>query len=194
MSDSVVVVSEEFAPVAKRAWIWSIVRGALMIVFGILAFVWPLGTAVALAVLVGIFALVDGVIDIIDAIRFRGSPGVGLRVFLGIVSLVFGALLLFWPHISLGVLVIFVAIWSILIGALQIIANVSLRTQSGRSWVWGVIAGAIGVIFGIVVLIWPKAGVVTLIWLIGIWAIVFGIMLIVLGIQLRKAAQSVVAP
>ena len=56
------------------------------------------------------------------------------------------------------------------------------------------IAGAIGVIFGIVVLIWPKAGVVTLIWLIGIWAIVFGIMLIVLGIQLRKAAQSVVAP
>jgi len=194
MSDSVVVVSEEFAPVAKRAWIWSIVRGALMIVFGILAFVWPLGTAVALAGLVGIFALVDGVIDIIDAIRFRGSPGVGLRVFLGIVSLVFGALLLFWPHISLGVLVIFVAIWSILIGALQIIANVSLRTQSGRSWVWGVIAGAIGVIFGIVVLIWPKAGVVTLIWLIGIWAIVFGIMLIVLGIQLRKAAQSVVAP
>ena len=194
MSDSVVVVSEEFAPVAKRAWIWSIVRGALMIVFGILAFVWPLGTAVALAVLVGIFALVDGVIDIIDAIRFRGSPGVGLRVFLGIVSLVFGALLLFWPHISLGVLVIFVAIWSILIGALQIIANVSLRTQSGRSWVWGVIAGAIGVIFGIVVLIWPKAGVVTLIWLIGIWAIVFGIVLIVLGIQLRKAAQSVVAP
>src|SRR6476660_1092394 len=194
MSDSVVVVSEEFAPVAKRAWIWSIVRGARMIVFGILAFVWPLGTAVALAVLVGIFALVDGVIDIIDAIRFRGSPGVGLRVFLGIVSLVCCALLLFWPHISLGVLVIFVAIWSILSGALQIIANVSLRSQSGRSWVWGVIAGAIGVIFGIVVLIWPKAGVVTLIWLIGIWAIVFGIMLIVLGIQLRKAAQSVVAP
>jgi uncharacterized membrane protein HdeD (DUF308 family) len=193
MSNSVVVVSEEFAPVAGRAWIWSIVRGALMIVFGILAFVWPLGTAVALAVLVGIFALVDGVIDIIDAIRFRGSPGVGLRVFLGVVSLVFGALLLFWPHISLGVLVIFVAIWSILIGALQIIANVSLRTQSGRSWVWGVIAGAIGVIFGIVVLIWPNAGVVTLIWLIGIWAIVFGIMLIMLGIQLRKAAQSVAA-
>ena len=194
MSNSVIVVSEEFAPVARRAWIWSIVRGALMIVFGILALVWPLGTAVALAIFVGIFALVDGVIDLIDAIRFRGSPGVGLRVFLGVVSLLFGALLLFWPQISLGVLVIFVAIWSILIGALQIIANVSLRAQSGRSWVWGVIAGAIGVVFGIVVLIWPKAGVVTLIWLIGIWAIVFGIVLIVLGIQLRKAAQSVVAP
>ncbi len=194
MTNSVVIVSEEFAPVAKRAWIWSIVRGALMLLFGILALFWPQGTAVALAVFVGIFALIDGVIDIVDAIRFRGSPGVGLRVFLGVVSLVFGALLLFWPQISIGVLVIFVAIWSILIGALQIIANVSLRAQSGRSWVWGVIAGAIGVVFGIVVLIWPKAGVVTLIWLIGIWAIVFGIALVILGFQLRKASQSVVAP
>jgi uncharacterized membrane protein HdeD (DUF308 family) len=191
---SVVIVSEEFAPVAKRAWIWSIVRGVLAIIFGILALVWPLQTAVALAILVGIFALVDGVVDIVDAIRFRGSPGVGIRVFLGIVSLLFGALVLFWPQISLGVLVILVAIWSILIGALQIIANVSLRKEAGRSWVWGVIAGAIGVIFGIVVLIAPKAGVITLVWLLGIWALVFGVLLLVLGFQLRKASKSVVAP
>src|SRR6478609_6246041 len=147
MSEPVVYVSEQFSKTARHAWIWQIVRGAVMIVFGVLALIWPLHTAVVLVYLVGIFALVDGIIDIIDAIRFRGSPGVGLRVFLGIVSLLFGLLVLFWPQISLGVLVIFVAIWSILIGALQIIANVSLRAQSGRSWVWGVIAGAIGVVF-----------------------------------------------
>ncbi len=194
MSNSVVVVSEEFAPVARKAWIWSIARGVIAIVFGILALFWPLATAVALAVLVGVFALVDGVIDIIDAIRYRGSPGVGLRVFLGVVSLLFGLLVLLWPQISLGVLAVLVAIWAILIGALQIVANVSLRRQSGRSWIWGVIAGAIGVIFGVVVLIWPKAGIVTLIWLLGIWAIVFGIVLIVLGLQLRNVAQSTVAP
>jgi uncharacterized membrane protein HdeD (DUF308 family) len=194
MSNSTVIVSEEFAPVAKRAWVWSIVRGIIAIIFGVLALFWPLATAVALAILVGIFALVDGIIDLVDAIRFRGSPGVGMRVFLGIVSLLFGALVLFWPQISLAVLAVLVAIWAILIGALQIIANVSLRRQSGGSWVWGVIAGALGVVFGIVVLIWPKAGVVTLIWLLGIWAIVFGIVLIVLGLQLRKAAQSIVAP
>ena len=113
---------------------------------------------------------------------------------LGIVSLLFGILVLVWPEISLGVLAILIAIWSILIGALQIIANVSLRRESGRSWVWGVIAGAIGVIFGIVVLIWPKAGVITLIWLLGIFALVFGVVLIVLGLQLRNAAKSIVAP
>jgi uncharacterized membrane protein HdeD (DUF308 family) len=194
MSNSTIIVSEEFAPVAKRAWIWSIVRGVLAIVFGILALFWPLQTAVALAILVGIFAVVDGIVDIIDAIRFRGSPGVGLRIFLGIVSLLFGALVLFWPEISLGVLAVLIAIWAILIGALQIIANVGLRRESGRSWIWGVIAGAIGVIFGIVVLIAPKAGVITLIWILGIWALVFGVILIVLGFQLRKAAQTIVAP
>jgi uncharacterized membrane protein HdeD (DUF308 family) len=195
MSEPVVYVSEEFSKTARHAWIWQIVRGALAIIFGILALFWPLQTAVALALLVGIFALVDGIVDIVDAIRFRGSPGVGLRVFLGIVSLLFGALVLFWPQISLAVLAVLVAIWAILIGALQIIANISLRKESGRSWVWGVIAGAIGVIFGIVVLITPKAGVITLIWLLGIWAIVFGIILIVLGLQLRKAASvAIVAP
>ncbi|GAA3627524.1 HdeD family acid-resistance protein [Microlunatus ginsengisoli] len=195
MSEPVVYVSEEFSKTARHAWIWQIVRGALAIIFGILALFWPLQTAVALALLVGIFALVDGIVDIVDAIRFRGSPGVGLRVFLGIVSLLFGALVLFWPQISLAVLAVLVAIWAILIGALQIIANISLRKESGRSWVWGVVAGAIGVIFGIVVLITPKAGVITLIWLLGIWAIVFGIILIVLGLQLRKAASvAIVAP
>ena len=195
MSEPVVYVSEEFSKTARHAWIWQIVRGAVMIVFGLLALIWPLHTAVVLVYLVGIFALVDGIIDIIDAIRFRGSPGVGLRVFLGIVSLLFGLLVLFWPQISLAVLAIIIAIWAILIGALQIIANVSLRKESGRSWVWGVIAGAVGVVFGIIVLITPKVGVITLFWLLGIWAIIFGIILIVLGIQLRKAAQvSIVAP
>jgi uncharacterized membrane protein HdeD (DUF308 family) len=194
VSNSVVIVSNDFAPVARRAWIWSIVRGVIAIIFGILALFWPLATAVALAVLVGIFAVVDGVIDIVDAVRFRGSPGVGLRIFLGIVSLVFGILVLVWPQISLGLLAVLVAIWAILIGALQIIANVGLRRESGRSWVWGVIAGALGVIFGILVLIWPKAGVVTLIWLLGIWALVFGVALIVLGFQLRKASQPLLKP
>ena len=187
-------ISAQYAEVAKGAWIWAVVRGALLIVFGIVAMVWPGKTALVLAAIIGIFAVVDGIIDLIDAIRHRGTPGVGLRVFLGIVSLLFGIIILVWPGKTLGFMVILIAIWSILIGVLQIIANVSIRKEAPGAWVWGVVAGAIGVIFGILVLVWPGIGLVTLIWLIGIWAIVFGIMLIVLGIQLRKAAQSVVAP
>ena len=186
-------ISAQYAEIAKGAWIWAVVRGALLIVFGIVAMVVPVGTAVVLAVVIGIFAVVDGIIDLIDAIRHRGTPGVGLRVFLGIVSLLFGIVILVWPDKTIGFMVILIAIWSILIGALQIVANLGIRKEAPGVWVWGVVAGAIGLIFGIVVLFNLKIGLVALIWLIGIWAIIFGVALIVLGLQVRKAAKAVTA-
>jgi uncharacterized membrane protein HdeD (DUF308 family) len=183
-------VSAEYAKIAKGAWVWAVVRGVLAIIFGIIALVAPLSTAVALAVVIGIFAIVDGIIDLVDAIRHRGTGGVGLRVFLGVVSLLFGIILLVWPGKTIAFMVILIAIWSIVIGILQIIANISIRKDSGRAWIWGVVSGALGVIFGILVLVWPGIGLVSLIWLIGIWAIVFGIALIVLGLQVRKASKT----
>jgi len=89
-----------------------------------------------------------------------------LRIGLGVVSILFGILVLVWPGISLAILVIMVGIWAIIIG------------------------GALSILFGILVLIWPGTGVVSIIWIIGIWAIVWGITLIVLGVQLRKAAST----
>ena len=165
-----------------------------LILFGIIAMVCARSAPhFVLAVIIGIFAIVDGIIDLIDAIRHRGTPGVGLRVFLGIVSLLFGIIILVWPGKTLGFMVILIAIWAILIGALQIIANVGIRKEAPGAWVWGVVAGAIGLIFGIVVLFNLGIGLVALIWLIGIWAIIFGVALIVLGLQVRKAAKTVTA-
>lgn len=186
-------ISAEYAKIAKGAWIWAVVRGVLAIVFGIIAMVSPIGTAIVLAIVIGIFAIVDGIIDLIDAFRHRGTSGVGLRVFLGIISLLFGIILLVWPGKTIAFMVILIAIWSIVIGVLQIIANISIRKEAPGAWVWGVISGALGVIFGILVLVWPGIGLVTLIWLVGIWAIVFGIALIVLGFQVRKASKSATA-
>lgn len=186
-------ISAEYAKIAQGAWIWAVVRGALLILFGIIAMVAPISTAIVLAVVIGIFAVIDGIIDLIDAIRHRGTAGVGLRVFLGIVSLLFGIIILVWPGKTLGFVVILIAIWSILIGALQIVANIGIRKEAPGAWVWGVVAGAIGLIFGIVVLFNLGIGLVALIWLVGIWAIVFGVALIVLGVQVRKAAKTVTA-
>ena len=184
-------ISAEYAKIAQGAWIWAVVRGALLILFGIIAMVAPISTAIVLAVVIGIFAIIDGIIDLIDAIRHRGTAGVGLRVFLGVVSLLFGIIILVWPGKTLGFVVILIAIWSILIGALQIVANVGIRKEAPGAWVWGVVAGAIGLIFGIVVLFNLGIGLVALIWLVGIWAIIFGVALIFLGLQVRKAAKAV---
>jgi uncharacterized membrane protein HdeD (DUF308 family) len=170
--------------------IFAIIRGVLGIIFGLIALFAPIATAVVLAIVIGVWAIVDGVFDIVEAIRHRGSSSMALRIVLGAVSILFGILVLAWPGMSLGILVIFVGVWAIIIGILQIMASVRHRAVPNSGWVWGIIGGALAILFGILVLIRPGAGLVSIIWIIGIWAIVWGITLIVLGVQLRKAANT----
>ena len=179
-----------FPSLAKKIWIFAIIRGVLAIIFGLIALFSPIATAVALAIVIGAYAIVNGVFDIIEAIRHRGSSSMVPGIVLGAVSIVFGILVLVWPGISLAILVIMVGIWAIIIGIIQIVASVRHRAVPHSGWVWGIIGGALSILFGILVLIWPGTGLVSIIWIIGIWAIVWGITLIILGIQLRKAAST----
>ena len=179
-----------FPSLAKKIWIFAIIRGVLAIIFGLIALFSPIATAVALAIVIGAYAIVNGVFDIIEAIRHRGSSSMVFRIVLGAVSILFGILVLVWPGISLAILVIMVGIWAIIIGIIQIVASVRHRAVPHSGWVWGIIGGALSILFGILVLIWPGTGLVSIIWIVGIWAIVWGITLIILGIQLRKAAST----
>jgi uncharacterized membrane protein HdeD (DUF308 family) len=70
------------------------------------------------------------------------------------------------------------------------VASVRHRAVPHSGWAWGIIGGALSILFGILVLIWPGTGLVSIIWIIGIWATVWGITLIILGVQLRKAAST----
>jgi uncharacterized membrane protein HdeD (DUF308 family) len=179
-----------FPSLAKKIWIFAIIRGVLGIIFGLIALFAPIATAVVLAIVIGVWAIVDGVFDIVEAIRHRGSSSMALRIVWGVVSILFGILVLVWPGMSLGILVIFVGIWAIIIGVLQIMTSVRHRAVPNSGWVWGIIGGALAILFGILVLVRPGAGLVGIIWIIGIWAIVWGITLIVLGVQLRRAANT----
>src|SRR6188472_2752229 len=158
----------DFPSLAKKIWIFAVIRGVLGIIFGLIALFAPIATALALAIVIGAYAIVDGVFDIIEAIRHRGSSSMALRIVLGAV----GILVLVWPGMSLAILAIFVGIWAIIIGILQIMASVGHRAAPNSGWVWGVIGGALAILFGVLVLIRPGTGLVTIIWIIGIWAIV----------------------
>ena len=179
-----------FPSLAKKIWIFAIIRGVLAIIFGLIALFSPIATALALAIVIGVYAIVNGVFDIIEAIRHRGSSSMVLRIVLGVVSILFGMLVLVWPGISLAILVIMVGIWAIIIGILQIVSSVRHRAIPNSGWVWGIIGGALSILFGILVLICPGTCLVTIILIIGIWAIVWGVTLIVLGVQLRKVAST----
>jgi lysylphosphatidylglycerol synthetase-like protein (DUF2156 family) len=101
-----------FPSLAKKIWIFAIIRGVLAIIFGLIALFSPIATALALAIVIGAYAIVNGVFDIIEAIRHRGSSSMVLRIVLGVVSILFGILVLVWPGISLAILVIMVGIWA----------------------------------------------------------------------------------
>jgi len=183
--------ADGFPSLAKKIWIFAIIRGVLAIIFGLIALLAPIATAIALAILIAAYAIVNGVFDIIEAIRHRGSSSMVPGIVLGAVSIVFGILVLVWPGMSLGILVILVGVWAVIIGIIQIVASVRHRAVPHSGWVWGVIGGVLSILFGVLVLIWPDAGLVSIIWIIGIWAIVWGITLIILGVQLRKVAAVV---
>ena len=176
--------------VAAKAWIWSIVRGGAAVVFGIIAFAAPLKTALVLAIVVGLLAIVDGIVDIIDAVRYRGSAGMTSRIVLGVLSIAFGLVVLFWPGLSLELLAVIIGIWAIVAGLLQIAASAGHRGSTSSGWVWGLIAGALSIVFGVLVVIRPAGGVITLMWILGFYALLFGIALIVFGVQMRKFART----
>ena len=179
-----------FPALAKKIWIFAIIRGVLAIIFGLIAFFGPVATAIALAIVIAVFAIVAGLFDIIEAIRHRGSSSMVLRIVLGAVSILFGILVLVWPGISLAILVITVGVWAIITGILQIMSSIRHRAVPDSGWVWGLIGGAVTILFGVLVLIWPATGMVTIIWITGIWAVALGHRSHRLSLQLSKAAGT----
>lgn len=171
-------------------WWWTFVlRGLVAIVFGVLAFVAP---ALGIAVLVGLFAawaLIDGAADILTGIQSRSRDrNWWLSLLEGIVGVVAGVLALLFPVLAAGALLVIIAVWSIFTGVFEIVAAIRLRQQiQGEFWLG--LAGVASILFGLLLFIFPAAGALTVVWLIGGFAIAFGVMLILLGLRLRGVDQ-----
>ena len=107
----------------------------------------------------------------------------------GIASLVAGGLAFVWPGLTALVLVYLIGFWSILRGVLEIIGAIRLRNEIANEWTLGV-AGALSVIFGLILVFMPGAGALGLLWLIATWAILFGLLMIWVAFKVRKLAKA----
>ena len=175
-----------------RYWWAFILRGVLAILFGIAAFVWPDVTLVVLVYLFAAWVLVDGIFSLIGA--FTGGEGARgrnrwLMALLGVVSIIAGLLAFFWPAITAVVLAILISSWAIVTGIFQIIAAIGLRKEIDNEWLL-ILAGAASVVFGVLIFLFPLSGLLTIVWLIALYAVVFGILLIGLGWRLRGVNQD----
>jgi uncharacterized membrane protein HdeD (DUF308 family) len=166
-------------------WWLTLLRGVCAILFGVLAFVWPGVTLFTLVILYGAFALADGVLAIAAAIM-GGAPAP--RWWLAIVGLAgigAGVLTFLWPGVTALVLLVFIAVWAIVIGVMQVYGAIRLRREIDNEW-WLVAGGILSVVFGVLMLAWPGAGALALIFVIGAYAIAEGILLVGLALRLRK--------
>ena len=176
-----------------RNWWVPLVRGIAAILFGIAAFAWPGLTVAVLVLLFGAYALVDGVFGVIDSIRYRDRiANWGLWLLEGVLGIAVGAMTLLLPGVSALVLLMLVAAWAIVGGVLRIVAAIQLRKRIEGEWLLG-LGGALSILFGVLLVALPGAGILSLVWLIAAWAIVFGIVLTALALRLRRAGKDLSA-
>jgi uncharacterized membrane protein HdeD (DUF308 family) len=173
------------------SWMSLALRGAAAVLFGVLTLVWPQITLLALVLLFGVYALVDGISMLVAAFTRAGRTGGrrGLLIFEGAVGVGVGILTFVWPRITAVALLYLIAGWALITGAIEIAIAIRLRRVIETEWFLG-LAGALSILFGILLIISPGAGALAITWMIALYVILFGSLLLALAFRLRKAVAT----
>ena len=176
--------SEILRAVLVQNW-WAVaIRGVLGIAVGVIAFVMPGPTMLALVLLFAAYMLVDGIFAIIAAIRAgRQHERWGLLVLEGLADIVAGAIAVLWPGITVLAFVFLVAAWAIVSGGLVLAATFRLDIDHGRWWL--VLGGVASIVYGVLLIVAPLIGALVLTWWFGAYALVFGFALLILSFRLK---------
>lgn len=168
---------------------WSLlIRGLLAVGLGIVAIFWPKATLEFLVRLVGLYVLFDGIVSLLGAFRARELSAYLIP---GLISVVIGGILLFWPGITGRLLLTIVGIWALFQGlTLFWTGHQADADEPERSLATTI--GGIAAIAGVILIIWPGTGSVAISWVIGIAALLVGGLLIFLASRVRQARQRVV--
>ena len=176
-----------------RNWWAVLIRGIAAVLFGLLALRWPRETLLILVTLYGAFALVDGMFSVIAALSGMGAGRHWLwPLITGVVGIGIGIVTFAVPGLTALALVLFIAAWALVSGISEIIGGWQLHSEIANEWLF-ILGGVISVILGIVLFINPGAGALALVTVIGIFALIFGIVRIILAFELRDLRRRLPA-
>jgi uncharacterized membrane protein HdeD (DUF308 family) len=170
--------------VASNWWILAL-RGFVAVLFGLSAFVWPGLTLSVLVILWGAFALVEGVAAIVAGARTHWWP----LVLIGVVGVLAASFALFQPAITAIALLLLIASWAIVRGVFEIVAAIRLRKELSHEWLL-ILGGLASIALGVLVMLFPGAGALSVAWLIGVYAFTTGILLLALAFRLRDVSRG----
>lgn len=167
-----------------RNWWLILLRGIAAIAFGVLTFIWPGITLLTLALFYGIFALIEGGLALAAAVMGGAPAPRWWLAIVGLLGLTVGVLTIMMPEMTAFILVLFVAGWAIATGIMQVIGAIRLRKEIDNEWML-IGVGVISILFGLLVAAQPGLGALSLAFVIGAYAIIFGITLVGLAFRLR---------
>ena len=173
---------------AKNWWLL-LLRGIAAIIFGLLAFTWPGLTLLTLILFYGAYALVDGVLAFVAAITGGVPVSRWWLAIVGLLGIAAGLLTFLMPGLTALVLLFFIAGWAIATGVFEIIGAIKLRKEIDNEWLL-ILGGIISVLFGVSMMLAPGAGALALVWVIGAYSVVMGVIFVALAFRLRKHTHS----
>ena len=174
-----------------RNW-WALaLRGLVAVLFGLLTFLLPGITLVTLVLLFGAYALADGVFNLIAFFRVASHHWAFLIE--GVIGIIAGILTFVWSGITAIVLLYLIAFWAIFTGVFEIIAGVRLRKAITNEWLL-ILMGVLSLLFGVLILFAPVVGALAIVLWIGAYALVFGVILLVLAFRLRSHRHLIAQP
>ncbi|MCC6411728.1 MAG: DUF308 domain-containing protein [Saprospiraceae bacterium] len=175
----------------SRFWWMLILRGLVALLFAFFAFTRPEVTFTAMVVMLGAFFLADGLLALVLGWQMRGEDDEWWSVFLeGGLGVVLGLLALLRPDIGAATMVMFIALWCLLSGTFEFFAAIKLRKEIENEWMLG-LAGLVSIALGVLMLINPTAGAISIVWWIGLYAAIFGVFFVLLGLRLRNVGNKI---
>jgi uncharacterized membrane protein HdeD (DUF308 family) len=179
------------ADILSRYWWMTLLRGSFWILFGIILFARPGISLLSLTLALGVILFIDGVIGVANALSGRKeNDDWWVLLLVGLAGIGVGLLTFYNPQATALAVVFYVAIWAIATGLLEIVAAVRLRRQI-EGEVWLGLAGIASVVFGVLLVARPGAGALTILWLIGVYAIAFGVVLVLLAFRVRRGVKRI---
>jgi uncharacterized membrane protein HdeD (DUF308 family) len=174
----------------EKHWWQVAVRGLIALIFGILVLAWPGVSLLIFAIIFGAFVFVDGIFTLVAAVNYKAGAGRRTWLFIrGIAGIIVGLITFFWPAITALALVILIAAWALVTGVMELVFAFRANQESAIRWMFA-ISGILSLILGILILAYPVPGTLIIIWIIGAYAVLAGILLIILGFRLRSVKAS----
>ncbi len=177
---------------AKNWWVL-LVRGIVAIAFGLLTWLQPGISLASLVILFGAFAMAEGIFGVWSAIDGRRHHEEwGVLLLEGLIGIGAGMVTFFVPAVTTLALLMFIAVWAIARGVLQIVLAIRLRKEIEGEWLL-VLGGLASVLFGSILITQPEVGALGLLWVIAAYAVAFGVVLVSLSLRVRRFGNKLAA-